>query len=146
MERNKSRSRRSFCVLTVGLRHHRMVAAGLLAWLSCGCSFTFVSSPPSEPSERTVEAAAECTASNTWPIVDVLGAGASAGGVALVASSDEWSDSEKSVLVPVHVAYAVLGTASAIYGFVTVSRCKDLRREVKYDPNAGPRWSPALKK
>jgi hypothetical protein len=125
---------------------YRWVSVCILSCLSCGCSLAFVSYPPSEPSERTVGAAADCTASHTWPIVDALGVGASAGNIALVSSSNEWTTSQKRVLVPVHIGYGVLAAASAIYGFVGVSRCEELRREVKYDPNAGPRWSPALKK
>jgi hypothetical protein len=61
------------------------------------------------------------------------------------------SDERRIDLVLLHLdqrsaAYGALHAASAIYGFIAVSRCKKLQREVKYDPDGGPTWSPVLKK
>jgi len=53
-----------------------------------GCSFLAVPSPPSEPVERTREAARQCTTSAFYPLMDSLGATVGAINMGVAASAD----------------------------------------------------------
>src|SRR5687767_15104274 len=102
----------------------------ILVTTSClGCSFVFVSGPPSAPIDRTPQAAARCTTSVLHPVLDSLGAGIGALniGIATDASPGKVSwygmemDAEKGVALGV-TQLGIYG-AAAVYGFIQTSRC-----------------------
>ena len=118
-----------------------VVFAALLSNTS-GCSLLFVKSPPSDPSEQEVQVATDCTSSSTLPVLDVTGTVASGANVALVGASSRWTDDEKKILIPLHLAYGVLYGISAIYGFHETAKCRELKKKFEHD---GGTWSPATK-
>jgi hypothetical protein len=119
------------------------ILAVLLPTTLFGCSFIFVNAPPDEPEERTAQAAGECTSSNLWPIVDVVGVPASAGN-ALYFSQDETIDRPvRTALVATHIGWGLLFAASAVHGFTATNDCRKLRKEVESKPPGA--WSPILR-
>ena len=116
-----------------------------LGTLCCGCSFFLVPSPPSDPSYRTQEAADACKTSALIPAGDTAMAlvGALNLGIAASAESDEkvrWYGAEldRGAGMALGVAQLALFGAAATYGFVQLSRCHDLRKEVLSGDGAGP--------
>jgi hypothetical protein len=106
--------------------------------LSTGCSFLLVPSPPSLPSERTQQAATECKPSSLWPTTDAISSAVGGLNIAIAASVDNdskvrWYGVEMSrdAGLALGATQLILYGASAAYGFVQVSRCKDLRKEVQ---------------
>lgn len=59
-----------------------------LALTTTGCSF-FMDTVPSDPSQRTLEEASECTRSAWLPALDTLNAGVGAINIGIAASTDE---------------------------------------------------------
>jgi hypothetical protein len=114
----------------------------LLGSAASGCSFAAIPSPPSDPTERTREAANECTASNTFPILDSVGALVGAVQIGIGASMAEGErtsafDMTSGTAIAVGVTELALFGAGAIYGYTQVARCKTLRREVEQTEGAG---------
>ena len=115
----------------------RMGLGASIAAFSCfGCSFLAVPSPPSDPVERTRDAADHCTTSVFYPVMDTLGAGVGAVNMGVAASAGGgkvlWYSSEidaEAALVLGAVQLALYG-AGATYGFIQTSRCGTLRDEV----------------
>jgi hypothetical protein len=106
--------------------------------LSTGCSFLFVPSPPSVPSDRTQEAAKACKPSSIWPTADAISAGVGAVNIAIAAGADaeagvSWYGAEMSrgAGLGLGASQLVLYGASAAYGFVQLSRCRELQKEVQ---------------
>jgi hypothetical protein len=129
---------------TVRSPNHLYLQATLAA-LCCGCSFFMVPSPPSDPSERTQEAADECNANALAPAGDALVAavGALNLGIAASANSDEkirWYTAEldPGTGMALGAAQLALFGAAATYGFIQLSRCYELRREVQSGGGARP--------
>ena len=114
-----------------------------------GCSFVFVPAPPSDPSERTREAASRCTTSVLHPVLDSVGAGIGAINIGIAADASpgdvSWygieMDAEKGM--GLGVTQLVVFGAAAAYGFIQISRCDTLREETRGMPQ-GPTWSPVL--
>jgi hypothetical protein len=106
-----------------------------------GCSFVLVPIPPSAPEERTPKAAEACSTSTTVPVVDAALSGI---GVFYTVSGAASSDNEPFLspldttgTIALGVTTAALYGASAAFGFLSVSRCGELREEVKgRAPNA----------
>ena len=111
-----------------------------------GCSFAAIPSPPSDPSERTREAASECTATNLVPILDSFGALTGAVQIGIAASMDEGDrtsvfEMTSGTAMAVGITELAVFGAGAIYGFTQVARCKTLQREV--ERTQGPTETPA---
>jgi hypothetical protein len=108
------------------------------ALLNTGCSFLFVPNPPSLPSERTQQAANECKPSSVWPTADAISSALGGVNIAIAASVDadarvRWYGAEMSrdAGLALGASQLILYGAGAAYGFVQLSRCKDLRNEVQ---------------
>jgi hypothetical protein len=106
--------------------------------LSTGCSFLFVPNPPSLPSDRTQGAANECKPWSIWPTADAISAGLGVVNIAIAATADadtrvSWYGAEMSrdAGLGLGASQLVLYGAGAAYGFVQLSRCRELRKEVQ---------------
>ena len=123
-------------------RVRTVASLGLFA-LNTGCSFFFVRTPPSDVSDvEATRIAPDCTSSSTLPALDVGGAVASGLNVAIVGSADRYTEEQKQILVPLHVAYGALYAISAVYGFHQTGKCRELKEKFE---RHGAEWKPALK-
>jgi hypothetical protein len=127
--------------------HRRLLV--LVSLGGFGCSFVFVPPPPSDPMERTREAASRCTTSVLHPVLDSVAAGVGALNFGIAADASPGKVAWYSIEMDAKKGMALGATqlalygAAAVYGFVQTSRCSDLRDEVRGKPE-GPTWSPAL--
>jgi hypothetical protein len=125
------------------------ILATLLSVGCFGCSFVLVSGPPSEPTERTPDAAARCTTSVVYPVLDSVGAGVGALNMGIAASASPgkvtWygAEMDADTGMALGVTQLAIFGAGAVYGFIQTSRCSSLREELKAKPE-GPTWSPAV--
>jgi hypothetical protein len=120
----------------------------LLAATACvGCSFVFVTGPPSGPPSDPREPVPECTTSVLFPVLD--GAGAAIAGISIVAiaTADRGeatlygTEMEEEAAIAVSATQLAVFGAGAVYGFIQTSRCRSYREETeKVRP---PTWSPA---
>jgi hypothetical protein len=117
---------------------------------SAGCSFVLVSGPPSEPTERTPDAASRCTSSVLHPVLDTVGAGIGALNIGIAADASpgkvSWYGVEMDADTGMGLGIAQLGVygAAAVYGYIQTARCRSLREELKHAPDE-PTWSPATR-
>lgn len=127
-------------------RLRRLVA---LASITCsGCSFAFVSGPPSEtaPPPRPAET---CTTSVLYPVLDTVGAAVGAVNIGIAANASPgkvaWYgvEMESGTGVALGITQLALFGAGAIYGFVQTSRCNAFL-EAPEKESEGATWSPAL--
>lgn len=95
---------------------------------------------PSDPSERTVTSATECTNSPVLPAGDSIAAAVSGINIAIAAAADEGDELlyyggaiNKKTGVAIGITGLALFGASATYGFIQMSRCNALRREVNVE-------------
>jgi hypothetical protein len=115
---------------------------------SCGCSFAFVSGPPSEtaPSPGPEE---QCTTSVLSPVLDSVGAAVGALNIGIATSAApgkvSWYgvEMESGTGVALGITQLALFGAGAIYGFVQTSRCNAFLEERPKEPENAS-WSPAL--
>jgi hypothetical protein len=121
----------------------------LVAGECFGCSFAFVSGPPSETAAQTSEATPRCTTSVLVPVLDGVAAAVGALNIGIAADASpgtvSWYGVEMDAKTGVTLGVLQLGAfgAGAIYGFVQTARCKAFLAEVRETP-AGPTWSPAV--
>jgi hypothetical protein len=117
---------------------------------SFGCSFVLVSGPPSEPTERTPDAASRCTSSVLHPVLDTVGAGIGALNIGIAADASpgkvSWYGVEMDADTGMGLGIAQLGVygAAAVYGYIQTARCRSLRDELERAPDE-PTWSPATR-
>ncbi len=110
-----------------------------MAFLMSGCSWIFMSPPPDQPSQKTLE-----SCDRAWPIVmDIVAVAMSfqayAGTLFEGASSFE---KQKDLKVPIIFAIAfglpaLTFGASAITGGVWKSRCNEVKEQLKFDSPEG---------
>ena len=126
----------------------RWLVVGAALW-SAGCSFVFVSGPPSEPKERTAHAASRCTTSVLQPVLDSVGAGIGGLNMAIAANASPgkvaWYGIEMDSDTGMALGATQLGLfgAGAVYGFIQTSRCNSLRKELEERPSS-PEDGPAV--
>lgn len=107
-----------------------------MAALSTSCSLTFVTPPP--PVRPGVSRPhVDCTTSYLWPVVDTALAVYEVAGVAYVSTLDESRfrnyPISKEADMAVGAAFAAAFAGSAVYGYVSLARC----RRVKQGPAPG---------
>lgn len=123
-----------------------------LCALCGGCSLTFVTPPPS-----TVPGLArphvDCTTSYLWPVVDSALAAYELAGVAYVSTLDESRfrryPISKQGDMAVGTAFAAAFAGSAIYGYVSASRCRRVKRGPEpgeYLPGISGRATPTARR
>jgi hypothetical protein len=100
----------------------------LLAVGLTGCSIAFVKPPRAELPDQ---GAAECTTSGIVPTIDVLiGLGAAIQSFRIA----EGSGDNKDLVLAGWLGAAAIYTASAVAGYVAVSRCTDLQADLPTQP------------
>ena len=120
-----------------------------------GCSFAFVSGPPSNHAQLP---AFSCSERRVVPVLDTIWTGLQTlNFVAAVASSDQkWSDLyngnppiSRGAAIPLYAVLAGLGAAGMYYGYTRTSECREAKAEaagraMQPMPNgAGPgTWPP----
>ena len=120
----------------------------VLVTASCfGCSFAFVTGPPSEPPSDPREPIPECTTSVVFPVLDAAAATFAGMLVAAHATSDEnsvswYGEVEPETAMWISAAQFAAFGAGSVYGFVQTSRCRSYREESERPRQ--PTWSPAL--
>lgn len=124
-----------------------MLLLPVLAASCFGCSFAFVTGPPSEPPSDPREPVPECTTSVLFPLLD--GAAATISGMLVVAhaTSDQNSASwygevEPETAMWISAAQFAAFGAGSVYGFIQTSRCRSYLEE--RERLQRPTWSPAL--
>jgi hypothetical protein len=121
----------------------------VLAMACFGCSFAFVTGPPSEPSSEPHEPSRPCTTSVLYPVLDSVAAAVGAVNIGIAANASpgkvSWYgiEMESKTGVALGVTQLALFGAGAVYGFVQTSRCNAYREKVRTEPE-GSSWSPAL--
>lgn len=118
----------------------------LAATGSFGCSFAFVTGPPSEPPSDPREPVPECTTSMVVPMLDGFGAVISGALVVVHATSDEdavawYGEVEPETATVISAAQLAAFGAGAVYGFIQTSRCRSFLTEKERVQR--PTWSPA---
>jgi hypothetical protein len=121
----------------------------LLSFSCFGCSFAFVSGPPSEtaPPPRPDE---QCTTSVLYPVLDSVGAAVGALNIGIAADASpgkvSWygAEMESGTGVALGITQLALFGAGAIYGFVQTSRCNAFLDERQQEQPEGATWTPAL--
>jgi hypothetical protein len=120
------------------------------ACLPClGCSFGFVSGPPSDPSEEQYADSSRCTTSVLIPVLDTASAavGAINIGIAANASPGEvtWYgvEMESETGVALGITQLAAFGAGAVYGFIQTSRCRAHLDAERNTPDE-PKWSPEV--
>lgn len=108
----------------------------VLAAVNClGCSFAFVTGPPSEPPDDPREPIPECTTSVVFPVLD--GAAATIAGISLIiVATDDRGDAimygaevEQETAIALTAAQLAAFGAGSVYGFIQTSRCRSFREE-----------------
>ena len=112
----------------------------VLAFATGGCSFG-MNVAPSEPSQRTRQAARECSASILAPLGDTLGAGVGAYnmGISLAARNEVTiytAPVDKGVGLALGISQLALYGAAATYGYIQAGRCNSLRAETHMNGGA----------
>jgi hypothetical protein len=112
----------------LALRH----SFGSALVLACsGCSFIFVSGPPSNVEKLPPSEPVECTTSVAAPVLDLLGTGVEVvrTGLAIGARDGDYRDApiSRSSDIALGAALTVLLAASTIYGFDETSTCDDAK-------------------
>jgi hypothetical protein len=135
---------------------HRLDDAGrtrrlitLLSFSCFGCSFAFVSGPPTEtaPSPRPDE---QCTTSVLYPVLDSVGAAVGALNIGIAADASpgkvRWygAEMDSGTGVALGITQLALFGAGAIYGFVQTSRCNAFLDERQQEQPESATWTPAL--
>lgn len=131
--------------MKLGLSKTVHVAMSLLFLSSTsGCSFIFVKTPPSDPPPHggvtSRVAPADCTTSRLAPGFDTAFATLQLvrTGMAAAASDNVYNDPNQPLSreadIALGVTFATLFLSSAIYGFVSTSRCSRLQHGEDYDP------------
>jgi hypothetical protein len=131
-------------------RHERKVKPLVaLAAVSClGCSFVFVTGPPSEPPSDPREPVPECTTSKLVPVLDGAAATLAAISMVVVATADRGEETVYGIEMEPEAALGVTAAqlaafgAGSVYGFVQTSRCTSYHEERERAQR--PTWSPAL--
>lgn len=104
----------------------------LLACLSGGCSLVFVNPPPSAPAPGVARPHVDCTTSYLWPIVDSALTAYQLAGVAYASTLDESRfrnyPISKTQDMAIGGVFAAAYAGSAIYGYVSGSRCRRIRQ------------------
>ena len=116
---------------------YRPALAGVLAFMSSGCSLLFVKGPPDASSSEIISGpGAECTSSKLAPGFDTAFAGLEIVRTGLAASADDSVYQNPNQLlsreadVGLGIGFAALFLGSAIYGFATTERCTKLQQPV----------------
>lgn len=111
-----------------------------------GCSFLFVDAPPRRHREL---AAVQCTSSNAVPIVDTVITALQALNLITAASKsdDEWDRQfdgdppfSRKVAIGTYGAFTAIGAGAMIYGYATVSACRDAKDELRKRAMAPGPW------
>ena len=105
--------------------HEAGLISGLIftVLLHSGCSYLFVSGPPTNHAQM---GSFECSESNAWPVIDAIWAGLNGIGAASAASDDQ--NPNQGQVVAVGLAWLAVSGISAIYGFTKVSDCHAAKR------------------
>jgi hypothetical protein len=116
-----------------------LAVVALGAGLTCaGCSFTFVTPPPSRSAGSEPRPNVECTTSNVAPIVDSVVTSYETFRVAYAAFGPDsaYRDSPipRDADLALGVAFGGAFLASAIYGYVNTARCRRLRDGAPQQP------------
>lgn len=103
----------------------------LLAGASGGCSALWLTPPPSGPAPSEARPHVDCTTSYLWPIVDSALATYQLAGVAYVATLDDsrfrnYPISRRTDMA-LGAGFAAAFVGSAVYGYVSLARCRRLR-------------------
>ena len=99
-----------------------------------GCSFLFVTPPPSNTGSLSGPRPGQCTSSVLAPVVDSVIGGLQVARTAVAASADEAVYSDPNQLlsreadIALGVAFTTLFLASAGYGFYETSQCSELEQ------------------
>lgn len=120
-------------------------------WLS-GCSFVFVSGPPSNHAQL---ASFSCSESRVAPVLDTIMAVLQALNFVYAASIDDqqWDDNYdgdppigRGTVIPLYAAAALLATGSAYYGYKRTGDCRDAKAQAMmrrgWSPGQGPYVAP----
>lgn len=109
------------------------VAAGAV-WLCAGCSFVFVTPPPSKQatidSFSTAKPQKECTTNRTAPVLDVIATGLQVARTVFAIAADDsvYNDPNQPLSreadIVLGVAFTTLHFSSAAYGFSNTSECR----------------------
>jgi hypothetical protein len=130
----------------------------VLAIVTSGCSFLFVSGPPAN---HTKVPYFECSSSNWAPIVDTVVAALQIANVVVAAkdTDQQWHDMycaptdttcnapfSRGAAIPAYIGFSALAAASLYYGYTRVAACKSAKDELAtraaVEPPAGT-WPPA---
>lgn len=119
-----------------------------MLWLSAGCSFAFVTPPPSKQASTDFSAAPEqrkeCTKSNVAPVLDSIATGLQVARTvfAIVADNSVYSDPDQPLSREADVALGVTFTTvhllSAVYGFSNTSECRRRSSGIGVDAYSPP--------
>jgi hypothetical protein len=100
--------------------------------LLSGCSFTFVTPPPSRPVASEPRPHVECTTSNVAPIIDSAITGYETFRVAYAALGPESayrsSPIDRETDLALGLAFGGVFLASTIYGFVSTAQCRRIKQ------------------
>jgi hypothetical protein len=128
-----------------------------LSLVASGCSFA-MRTAPSDPSERTPEAAQACTSSYLVPALDSVSAAVGGYNIAVSAAADDkvriyGGEVDKGVGLGLGIAQLAAFGIAATYGYIEATRCNELRHEQRVltddevaarpaDPPPGPGMPP----
>lgn len=100
--------------------------------LSCGCSPTFMTPPPSGGAAGVARPNVDCTTSYAWPVVDTVLAAYQLGGVAYAATLDDSRYDgypiSRQADMAIGAGLGAVFVASATYGYIAASRCRRIRQ------------------
>jgi len=131
----------------------RFMVAVAVMWLS-GCSFIFVSGPPTNHEQLPYFS---CSESRAAPVVDTILAALQALNLATAASvsDQQWSDNfngdppfSRGAAVPLYVGTTLFTAASAYYGYKNTGDCREAKaaasnRAMQNQPYAPPGSRPS---
>ena len=104
----------------------------LLGYLCSGCSVAFVTPPPAAPAPGMARPHVDCTNGYLWPIIDSALTAYELAGVAYVSTLDDARFARYPITRKQDMAvgglFATAFAASAIYGYVSVARCRRIQR------------------
>lgn len=126
----------------------RWIVLGMAMWLS-GCSFVFVSGPPSHHQELP---SFTCTESRVAPVLDTVFAVLGGANFVFAAAVDDqkWADNydgkppfARSTAIPVYAVGTLLAVGSAYYGFKNTGECREaLATRRRQNESFGQRQGP----
>ncbi len=133
--------KRNFSQLT------RAAVCLLLVGSGSGCSFTFVKTPATDGRISSRLAGGDCTSSQLAPVLDTVFTGLQVArvGMAATARSSAYKDApiSRGADIALGAGFIALFASSAVYGFVSTSKCSRLQKAADEDiaPDPVDTWS-----